>query len=101
MPGERSQDLAQFAPYHRLLPGSSDKPLPSFRSPVSVRGRWLWGILWGALIGFNSAPLIAQQVPVRELQDPRVQDAPVPSVKPIAPPALDPALEAAKKKTIR
>ncbi|MFN9594952.1 MAG: hypothetical protein ACK56G_19905 [Pirellulaceae bacterium] len=101
MPGERSQDLAQFAPYHRLLPGSSDKPLPSFRSPVSVRGRWLWGILWVALIGFNSAPLIAQQVPVRELQDPRVQDAPVPSVKSIAPPALDPALEAAKKKTIR
>jgi hypothetical protein len=100
-PLERSQDLAQFAPYQRLLPGSSDKPVPPFRSPVSVRGRWLWGILWAALVGIDSIPLAAQQIPVRQLQDPRVQEAPVRSVQPIAPPASDAAQEAAKKKTIR
>ncbi len=100
-PVERSEDLAQFAPYQRLLPGSNEKPKPSFRSPVSVQGRWLWGILWVALIGFDPVPLVAQQVPVRELQDPRVQESTGPSVQPIAPPALDAALEAAKKKTLR
>jgi hypothetical protein len=83
-----------------LLPGSSDKPLPSFRSPVSVRGRWLWGVLWVALIGFDSALLTAQQVPVRELQDPRLQAPSGPTVRPMAPPALDAAREASKKKTM-
>jgi hypothetical protein len=99
-PVERSQDLAQFAPYQRLLPGSNEKPMPSFRSTVSVPGRWLWGILWVAVIGFDSALLPAQQVPVRELQDPRVQESSEPTVPKIAPPALDAALQAAKKKMI-
>jgi hypothetical protein len=70
-----------------------------------VQGRWLWGILWVALIGATSTPLPAQQVPVRELQDPRLQDPRLqestgPKVQPPTPPALDAALEAAKKKTI-
>jgi hypothetical protein len=104
-PVERSQDLTQFAPYQRLLPGSNQKPKPAFRPPVSVQGRWLWGILWVALIGATSTPLPAQQVPVRELQDPRLQDPRLqestgPKVQPPTPPALDAALEAAKKKTI-
>ena len=103
-PVERSHDLAQFAPYQRLLPGSlpksKEKPVPSFRSAVSVPGRWLWGVLWVALIGFDSALLTAQQVPVRELQDPRLQAPSGPTVRPMAPPALDAAREASKKKTM-
>jgi len=98
---ERSQDLAQFAPYQRLLPGSNEKPKPSLRSPASVQGRWLWGILWVALIGSASAPLPAQEVPVRELQDPRLQESTGSKVQPLAPLSLDATLEATKKKTIR